>query len=220
MNVTIIGAGNIGRALAGPLVRTGHNVVLTSKEPRHAAEVAREAGAHAIEDTAAAARDADVVVLAVPYAAGEQIADEIREAVRGKVVIDVTNPIKPTYDGLATEGGPSAAERFAAWLPEARVAKALNTVFASNIADPTADGVRLDGFVAADDPEAKATALELLGSLGFRPIDAGPLARARELESLAWFGMALQPTVGNTWHTGWKLAGVPETAPPEPAASR
>ena len=71
------------------------------------------------------------------------------------------------------------------------------------------DGTRLDGFVAGDDADAKATVLELVRSIGLRPIDAGPLARARELEALAWLNIALQGSLGNGWHTGWKLVGVP-----------
>ena len=92
---------------------------------------------------------------------------------------------------------------------DAHVVKAFNTLFAANQVDPILDGTRLDGFVAGDDAAAKATVLELVRSIGLRPIDAGPLARARELEALAWLNIALQGSLGNTWHTAWKLVGVP-----------
>ena len=65
----------------------------------------------------------------------------------------------------------------------------------------------LDGFVAADDPEAKAKTLELARSIGFRPIDAGPLAMARALEALAILNIALQMQHGWPWQSGWKLIG-------------
>ena len=186
--------------------------------PEDAAALAAETGARAAATTLEAVSGADFVVLAVPFSSsGESLAREIAPAVRGKVVIDVTNPVKPTYDGLLTAGGPSAAERFAEWLPEATVVKAFNTLFAATQAEPIVDGVQLDGFVAADDIEAKARVLELVRSIGLRPIDAGPLVRARELEALAWLNISLQGTLGNGWRTGWKLVGIPAGAL-EPAA--
>ena len=218
MTIAIIGAGGVGRSLTTAFRRAGHAVVVASRDPEDATALAAETGARAAVSTLDAVSAAEVVVLAVPFAAsGESLAREIASAVRGKIVIDVTNPVRPTYDGLVTEDGPSAAERFAEWLPEATVVKAFNTLFASAQADPIVDGVQLDGFVAADDAEAKALVLGLVRSIGLRPIDAGPLVRARELEALAWLNISLQGTLGNGWRTGWKLVGVP-TGVLEPAA--
>jgi len=210
MTIAIIGAGGVGRSLATALRRAGHDVVISSRDPEDAAAVAAETGARVVPTSVEAVAAAETVILAVPFAAsGESLAREIASSAAGRVVVDVTNPIKPTFDGLATEGGPSAAERFAEWLPGAHVVKALNTVFAAEQADPVVDGVQLDGFVAGDDPEAKQRVLDLVGSIGFRPIDAGPLVHARELEALAWLNISLQGSLGNSWRTGWKLVGVP-----------
>lgn len=117
-------------------------------------------------------------------------------------------PTGPTVDN-----GSSNAERLAAWLPEAAVVKAFNTVFASNQADPIVDGLQLDGFVAADDIAAKATTLELVASIGLRLIDAGPLRRAQQLEQIAFLNIALNATNGWSWQSGWKLAGAPAAVP-------
>ncbi len=87
--------------------------------------------------------------------------------------------------------------------------KAFNTLFSSNQADPNVDGIQLDGFVAADDAAAKATVLELVASIGLRPIDAGPLDRAQQLEQLAFLNIALNATNGWSWESGWRLAGAP-----------
>jgi NADPH-dependent F420 reductase len=209
MRIAIIGAGNVGRALATSFTRAGHEVTVTAQDPEHARAAAADAGATSGESNFAAATAADVVVLAVPFAKAEGVAIEIRDAVAGKPVVDTSNRMAYGTDGPTIDNGPSNAERLAGWLPEAAVVKAFNTVFASNQADPIVEGVQLDGFVAADDPEAKALVLELVHSIGLRPIDAGPLSRAQQLEQLAFLNIALNATNGWRWESGWKLAGAP-----------
>jgi predicted dinucleotide-binding enzyme len=170
--------------------------------------VAAETGARWIESNAAAA-ETDIVVLVVPFASAESVAAEIRGAVAGKPVIDVSNRMAYGAEGPTIDTGPSNAERLAEWLPEASVVKAFNTLFASNQVDPNVDGIQLDGFVAADDPIAKATVLELVDSIGLRAIDAGPLGRAQQLEQLAFLNIVLNATNGWSWQSGWRLAGAP-----------
>jgi NADPH-dependent F420 reductase len=213
MKIAIVGAGNVGRALATSFTRAGHSVLLSAQDPATAAAVAAEAGARAAESNGAAAAASDVVVLAIPFASAETVAGDIRDAVSGKPVIDVSNRMAYGPEGPTIDNGPSNAERLAGWLPEARVVKAFNTVFASNQVDPIVEGVQLDGFVAADDATARATALELVGSIGLRPIDAGPLSRAQQLEQLAFLNIALNATHGWSWQSGWKLAGAPASVP-------
>jgi NADPH-dependent F420 reductase len=208
MNIAIIGAGNVGRALAASSVRAGHAVVISSSDPTHATAVAAATGARAAESNREAVEAGDVVILAVPTAAIASVADELGAALEGKIVVDVTN--RPTPDPTRA-GTTSIAEETAALVPGARVVKAFNTAFASRQADPIVDGTPLDGFVAGDDPEAKATVLELARSIGFRPIDAGPLAFARTLEGMAWLNISLNMTNGWSWQDGWKLVG--PTAP-------
>ncbi|OLC26808.1 MAG: hypothetical protein AUG06_07440 [Actinobacteria bacterium 13_1_20CM_2_65_11] len=87
--------------------------------------------------------------------------------------------------------------------------KAFNYAFAPRMADPAVDGIRLDGFVAGDDQAAKDKVLELVGSIGFRPLDAGALVMARVLESLALLNILLQIRYGWPWQNGWKLVGPP-----------
>ena len=213
MDIAIIGAGNVGRALATSFTRAGHEVLLTAQHPERAQEVASGTGARVAESNAAAATDAEIIVLAVPFASSKAVAEEIRDVVAGKTVVDVSNRMAFGADGPTIDNGPSNAERLAAWLPDASVVKAFNTVFASNEVDPNVDGIQLDGFVAADDPVAKATILALVDSIGLRPIDAGPLARAQQLEQLAFFNIALNATNGWSWQSGWRLAGAPTSAP-------
>ena len=94
MNIAIIGAGNVGGALAGSSVRAGHTVTLSAKDPAHADAKAKETGARAVRSAADAVKAADVVILAVPYPAVDSVLDELGDALAGKVLIDVTNRLK------------------------------------------------------------------------------------------------------------------------------
>ena len=207
MNIAIIGAGNVGKALTGSAIRVGHSVTVSSKNGESARQLAEETGARAAASDREAAEAADVVILAVPYGAVDEVLGDVGAALAGKVVIDATNPIKADYSGLATEGT-SGAEEIQAKAPGARVVKAFNTAFAARQADPkVAGGLRVDGFVAADDADAKATVLGLVEAIGFNPVDAGGLAMARYLEGMAWLNITLQMNNGWSWQAGWKLVG-------------
>jgi NADPH-dependent F420 reductase len=201
MKVAIIGAGNVGTALATSASRAGHEVIISARAPEHARDAAEASGAQVAEDNGAAARAADLVILAVPYAAGPEVARDIEADIVGKTVIDATNPLKPDYSGPALETT-SGAEELQRWLPEARVAKAFNTLFASRQAAPSPD---VDAFVAADDPVAKQETMALVDSLGFAAVDAGPLRASRYLEAMAWLNISLNLAHGWGWTSAWKL---------------
>jgi predicted dinucleotide-binding enzyme len=130
------------------------------------------------------------------------VTSEIGDDLAGKVVVDVSN--RPTPD--PTGPGTSIAEELQDRLPKSRVVKAFNTLFASRQADPVVAGVSADGFVAADDEAAKATVLDALDGLGFRPVDAGPLAAARTLEGMAWLNIHRNLS-GGSWQDAYVLVG-------------
>jgi NADPH-dependent F420 reductase len=209
MNIAIIGAGNVGRALATAFTRAGHAVTFSSQDPEHAAAAATATGASAATSNAEAASGAQIVVLAIPFASAETVAAEIREAVAGKPVIDVTNRMSFGPNGPTIDNGVSNAEQLAVWLPTAHVVKAFNTLFASHQNDPIADGTQLDGFVAGDDESSKKTVLDLIRSMGLNPVDVGPLARSQQLEQLAFLNIALNATANGSWTSGWRLVGAP-----------
>ena len=111
-------------------------------------------------------------MLAVPTPALDEVLAELGDALDGKVVVDVTNWMDPNDPARSWTAPPTpSTSRVAS--PGARVVKAFNTALAAKQADPVVDGVQLDGFVAGDDQAAKRQVLELVGSIGFRPIDAG-----------------------------------------------
>jgi NADPH-dependent F420 reductase len=206
MDVAIIGAGNVGGALARSLSEAGHAVTVAAASPESAEAVAREAEARAVHENRDAVRAAQVVILAVPTPALDEVLDEIGEGVEGKVVVDVTNRLDPDDPGALIDGT-SNAERIQERIPGARVVKALNTVLAAHQADPVVEGIQVDGFVAGDDEGAKSTVLELLSSMGLRPVDAGGLSMARALEAMAALNISLNMRNNWSWQTGWKLVG-------------
>jgi 8-hydroxy-5-deazaflavin:NADPH oxidoreductase len=206
MQIAIIGAGNVGRALATSLTKAGHDVTVSAANPDHARETAAQTGATAATSNGDAASGADVVVLAVPATALDAVASELGAALEGKVVVDVSNRPTPSADGPAT----SIAEELQSKLPGAKVVKAFNTVFASRQAQPSVGGIASDGYVAGDDATAKQTVLDVVESLGFRPVDAGSLVAARTLEGMAWLNIQ-RNMAGGTWQDAWVLVG-PETA--------
>ena len=191
MHLGIVGGtGSQGSGLAIRWARAGHAVAIGSRDAAKARKCAAELESIAgciIEggDNAWAARVGDVVVLTVPYEAHAETLLAIKDCVFRKVLIDVTVPLKPPKVGrVHLPDGDAAALETAALLGESTaVVAALHHVSASHLADATRR-IECDVLVAADDPAAKAVALDLVRDLGLRGLDAGPLANAIALESL------------------------------------
>jgi NADPH-dependent F420 reductase len=209
MNIAIIGAGNVGKALAKSGLKAGHSVTLSASHPDHAAEAAKATGARAAASSLEAVKDAEIVIIAVPYGKLGEVFRGLGSAVDGKIVIDATNHVD-LENPAAVLSEPSNAEEIQKRHPEVRVVKAFNYSFASRMAEPSVAGTRLDGFVAGDDQEAKDQVLELVKSIGYRPIDAGPLVMARVLESMGLLIVSLQIRHSWPWQNGWKLIGPPD----------
>jgi NADPH-dependent F420 reductase len=207
MQIAIIGAGNVGKALASTLTRAGHDVTISAAHPDHARDAASATGATAATSNQEAAKGAELVVLAVPATAVVSVASELQSDLDGKVVIDVANRPTPNPEGPAT----SIAEELQERVPNAKVVKAFNTLFASRQAQPHVAGIPSDAFVAGDDDAAKRTVLDVVESAGFRPVDAGSLASARTLEGMAWLNIQ-RNLAGGTWQEAWVLVG-PDTLP-------
>ena len=200
MRIAIIGMGSVGGTLGRRWAELGHAVVFGAKDPADAkskALVARIAHGASIASVREAVKDAEVVVLATPASANR---DAIASAgdLSGKILIDVTNPLKPDLTGLSTERDSSGGEAVAKLAPRARVFKALNQTGYENMADPVFATGRAVMFVAGDDPAGKSVVLKLVGELGFEAIDAGDLSAARMLEPLAllWIHLMIRRKLG------------------------
>jgi NADPH-dependent F420 reductase len=208
MKIAIIGSGNVGKALASSARRAGHDVTMTSRHKDKAATVAKEVDAKPVDSNADAVRNADLVILAVPASAMDEVVADLDKQLDGKVVVDVSNRVEPQNPAKVLDGS-SMSEHIQSLVPRAHVVKAFNTAFASRQADPKVDGTVIDAYVAGDDEQAKRQVLELAKSIGFRPIDAGPLVMARVLEGMALLNIMLQIRNKWPWQQGWKLVGQP-----------
>ncbi|MBO1330282.1 NADPH-dependent F420 reductase [Streptomyces sp. VRA16 Mangrove soil] len=212
MKITMIGAGSMAHGIATRALVGGSAVRLINRNAAKATELAAQLvravpGADVRSGLTEDIADADVVVLALPFEAAKEVAATHRAALAGKVVVDISNPVDfTTFDALTVAPGTSAAEEIAAVAPEAHVVKAFNTIFAGTlIAGELATGTPLDLFVAGDDQQAKHQVLELGRTGGLHAVDAGPLRRARELESFQFLHMTLQESLGAGWMSGIKI---------------
>ncbi|MEZ0381920.1 NADPH-dependent F420 reductase [Mycobacterium sp. pW045] len=189
-SISIIGLGNMAGALAGRALAGGNEVEIIGRDPVKTKELAAALGATV--GTAATAPAGDIVILAVPYASAAAVVSEYGDALRGKVVVDITNPVTPDLTGFVTPEGSSGAQEIAEAAPAgADVVKAFNTLFANVVADSPAHGRRADVFIAGDDASAKARVSDFIESLGLRPLDAGPLSMARALENVGLLELSL-----------------------------
>ena len=147
----------------------------------------------------------DVVVLAIWYAAVDDVLGRYGDQLDGKVVVDITNPIDvDAFEPLDLEAG-SAAQEIAAKAPGAKVVKAFNTTFAGKLGQGQVGGQPLDVLIASDAEDAKETVTRIVTDGGLRPIDAGPLKRAREIEAVGYLHMVIQQPLGTGFSTTVKI---------------
>jgi predicted dinucleotide-binding enzyme len=188
MKFAILGTGRVGGALGPRLAQLGHDVVYGSRDPQREglAELVQQTGSAAqLVTVADAARDADIVVFAMPYRGMTEALQTVGD-LAGKIVIDVTNALVPDGDGMMKMAvAESAAEELQSAKPAANVVKAFNTVGFHVMANPAAAGGAVTVPLAGDNADAKRTVAELVEKMGFETIDVGPLKHCHALESMA-----------------------------------
>ena len=214
MNITIIGAGNMGRGIGTRAVAGGHSVTFVDANPETAEKAAADVKVSArngAKVSAASLGDVqlgDVVVLAVWYGVNIDLAKQLGSRLAGKVVVDIANPLNSTYDGLATAPDSSSAEDLAKAIADgAKVVKAFNTTYAGTLVAGQVAGQPLDVFIAGDDADAKAKVAQIATDGGLRPVDAGPLSRARQIEGMQLLHIVTQGTLGTNWGSAIKIIG-------------
>jgi len=197
MKIAIIGAGSVGGALGTNWAQKGHDVFFGVRDPK--AEkiqgLLRAIGSKVRAGTAAeAAGFADIIVMSTPWPATEAAIRSMGD-IKGKVILDATNPLTRRPDGIALEIGHSISggEKVQGWAASASVFKTLNTTGFGNMANPQFKNGKAVMFVAGDDVANKPKVVNLVSELGFEVIDAGPLRNARLLEAHAmlWIDLAL-----------------------------
>lgn len=204
MTISILGAGNVGLALAGAFTRRGETVVLGVPQPaRYAAAVAALGERARLTSTAEAIAAGEVVILAVPHAAVATIAQSVDDW-QAKVLVDATNPLAPGLAGLTLGTTTSGAEELARLARGARVVKAFNSTGAENMADARYPGGVPMMPVCGDDAQARQRVMALATLIGFEAVDMGPLAAARYLEPFAmtWIHLAFRQGFGRRFAFG------------------
>ncbi len=210
MLITIIGAGNMGRAIGTRAVAGANDVEIVDRDAEEARSLAGEL-ASAGAGSATAVKPGgmiggDIVVLAVYYPSVAEIVEQYGDQLAGRVVVEITNPIDfETTEGLVVPAETSAAEQLAERLPDASVVKAFNTTFARTLVGGEVDGHPLDVLVAGDEGDAKRKVAALAEAGGLRAIDVGPLRRARQLEQLGFLHVLLQEPLGTGYASAVKF---------------
>jgi predicted dinucleotide-binding enzyme len=183
LKIGMIGSGNVGSALGRVWSEAGHPVMFSSRHLEDDRRLAGEVGAGARAGTPReAAEFGEVLVFAVPYGALPELGKDLRESIRGKVVIDACNPF-PRRDGEIAERAreKGAGLMSAELLPGARIVRAFNAVGADRMAEAHRDPGRIGMPIAGDDEEAVEIASRLIREIGFEPVRIGGLAMGRYL---------------------------------------
>ena len=187
-HISILGTGNMGQAIAAVAGKGGHTVQLLGQS----------------DD--ATPISGELVVLAVPHPAINDVLAKRGEGLAGKIVVDITNPLNfETFDSLVVPADGSAAAEVAAALPQSRVLKAFNTNFAATLASGAVGEAPTTVSIAGDDADAKALLAGVVSAGGLRAVDAGSLSRARELEALGFLQLTLAVGEKISWTGGFAL---------------
>lgn len=187
-HVSIIGSGTMGEAIAGIATKGGNTAELLGEDRK---------------DTPATG---DIIVLAVPYPAVDDVLAERAGQFDGKIVVDITNPVDfETFDSLTVPSDSSSAAQTAGKLPNSQVLKAFNTTFAATLASGNIGPLTTTVMIAGDDGDAKKTVADVITAGGLKAVDAGSLKRARELEAFGFLQMSMAVREELPWTGGFGI---------------
>ena len=185
--IAVIGTGNVGSALGPRFAQLGHVIIYGSREPARSdvqALVSRTGGSASALQPADAARDADIVVIAVPFATVEAAVGSLGD-LSGKIILDPTNAVGRDGNGNRYHAAEtSVGQMIQGWAPDARVVKAFNTLSAETMTDPSLAGGTVTIPIAGNDPQAKAVVSGLVTGLGFDVVDMGGIESAQAMEQM------------------------------------
>ena len=209
MKVALLGSGVVGRAIAGALLKKGHEVTIAARNPNsdnvktavhHLPELKVGSITHALAD-------ADLVFLVTPYDQAISAVQGAGSHLDGKILVDCTNPVGPGFSHLL-DNKQSATEEIQAAVPNAFVVKAYSVIGYDNMEDPTFPGygkAKAAMLIAGNDANAKKTISELLEQLGWEPVDCGPASSALHLEHMTLLWIKLAYNQGQGRNFVWSL---------------
>lgn len=185
--ISILGAGKIGLALATLWLRKGHSICLGSRHPEKLQSVVDDLNLKVhVKNIKDAAAESDIILLAVPYSAVEEVISDIKDELSNKLIIDATNPFGLSAEGhvISTLGTKITAGTYmASLLPKSIIVRAFTHIMEELL---VSRGTKQPGLfavaIAGDDPAAKLTVAELVNDTGFVPIDIGTLSESAPLD--------------------------------------
>tara|TARA_E500000331_G_scaffold279032_1_gene272011 strand:- start:338 stop:988 length:651 start_codon:yes stop_codon:yes gene_type:complete len=180
MKIGVLGYASVGKNLEVLFKNAGYTTIIGVRSPEKYEQ-------DNVTDIVAAAKDADTVVLAIPYRVCSEVLPDLKMALSKKIVIDATNPLNEDYSPILFDKEDSAGETLQRILGESMMVKAFNTIFADNMTREKLDrdGRKLTTFIAGDNDPANEKVLQLAEKIGFSPINTGPLKNSRYLEGMA-----------------------------------
>jgi len=211
--IAIIGAsGTMGSAIAKSLAKGNYRLLLFAHNQEKVQLIINEikssdplADVDSMGCLYNASWEADIIIPAVKYKVEKEVAERIKDVATQKIVVSISNPLNKNYDGLITSAESSAAEELQSYLPNSKVVKAFNTVFAGDFVQPVIDEKQVDVFVAGDDEESIITVCELVADAGFNPIIVGGLSASRTLENMTALLIQLNMRYNYNGIGGWKV---------------
>jgi 8-hydroxy-5-deazaflavin:NADPH oxidoreductase len=196
MNITFMGIGNVGAALADQLQKLGHSINIAARDAQ--SESIKQALTRnpnfVIRPPLEAVQSAEVVFLALPFGAVESALSDVKEALTGKIIVDCTNPVGAKVShGL--ESKISGGETVQQLIPKAFVVKAFTIYGFENLEDnvyPSCDDLKPMMMIAGDNSAAKAIVSDFCTQLGWEPLDTGDISMSLHLEhmTLLWVNIA------------------------------
>lgn len=214
MKIAIVGGtGKEGRGIALRWARAGHEVAIGSRDAARAAAKAQELSSPGVvltgADNSGVCEGAEVVLLSIPYSGHQETLTSLKDALAGKIVIDITVPLKPPkVREVHLPAGTAAALEAQAILTESQVVATLHHVSSMHLAEPD-HAIDCDVLACSDHPAALETVLGLLKDLGVKGVNAGPLRNAVALESLTPVLLHINKLYPGTG-AGLRISGLPD----------
>lgn len=208
LNFGILGSGRMAVRLADLAAKSGHNVILGSRDPARARGIADALGGSVSGGSYQEAVAADIVMPSIFIRDGAMdILAPFKDAVAGKIVVDILNPFNDTYSDFILPWDTSAAEELQKLWPGARIVSTFKWPFWEAFENAEFEGGPMDVIYTGDDHDAKAAVLKLFSASPWRFLDGGGLAQARFTERMTLFCGQLAAKYGYLPRVGWRLLG-------------